>query len=83
MTRDEIIDRLRGVVRGASAENLDFQAIKAETTLESLGFDSLSILDLLYDVEQELGIAIDAAEIVEIDTVGGFADLLAGRLEAS
>jgi acyl carrier protein len=83
MTRDEIIERLRRIVRDASVAELDWQTIGAETTIVSLGFDSLSILDLLYDVEQEIGVALEPAEVLKIETVGGIADLLAGRIEAS
>lgn len=83
MTRDEIIGRLREIVRDASVEELDWQAIMAETTIKSLGFDSLSILDLLYDIEQELGIALEAADVMKIETVGGIADLLVDRIAVS
>jgi len=80
MTRDEIIERLRLILRDASAEQLDWQAITADTTIESLGFDSLSILDLLYDLEQELDVALEPVEVMKIESVGGVADLLVGRV---
>ena len=50
MTRDEIIQRLRRIALEASVEQLDGDKINADSTIKSLGFDSLSILDLLYDL---------------------------------
>jgi len=83
MTRDEIIQRLRRIALEASVEQLDGDNINAESTIKSLGFDSLSILDLLYDLEQEFGVHLEAAEVMEIETVGAIADLLAERIEPS
>ena len=83
MNRDEIITRLRTIVRDASVVAVDWQAINADTTIESLGFDSLSILDLLYDLEQEFDVALEPGEVMEITTVGGVADLLVARRAAS
>jgi len=83
MQQDEIIDRLRKIVREASVEDVDVEGIDAETTIASLGFDSLSILDLLYDIEQELGIQVEAADVIKLRTVGEVAALLAKRLGPS
>ena len=70
----------RGIVREASVEDLDVAKIDAHTTIESLGFDSLSILDLLYDIEQELDIHVEATDVMKLETIGEVADLLAKRL---
>jgi len=50
-----------------------------ETTIESFGFDSLSILDLLFDLEQEFAIAIEAEEMLNIKSVGDLVDFLGER----
>ena len=47
-----------------------------ETPIESLGFDSLTILDVLYDVEEEFGIALDPKQVVKTRTVGEIIALL-------
>lgn len=80
MKQDEIIGKLRGIVRDASVEDVDWEGITAQTTIESLGFDSLSILDLLYDIEQELGVKVEAADVMKVETVGEVAALLAERI---
>ena len=79
MSDDTIISRLRDIVRESSEEELDWDAICADTIIESLGFDSLTILDLLYDVDQEFGIHLEAAEVIDMKTVGEIADLLKER----
>ena len=74
-----IIDRLRDLLRESSEEDLDWDQIGAETTIESLGIDSLSILDLLYDVDQEFDIHLEAAEVIDKRTLGEIAELLKER----
>ncbi len=79
MSDDAIIGRLRDILRESSEEDRDWQKVGAETTIESLGFDSLSILDLLYDVDQEFDIHLEAAEVIDLRTVGEIAALLKER----
>jgi len=69
MTKDEVIARLADVMKSVSQEDVDWDAISSESTIESLGFDSLSILDLMYDIQQEFDIEIEGEEIVDIKTV--------------
>ncbi len=79
MSDEAIISRLRDIVRESSEEERDWDTVGADTTIESLGFDSLTILDLLYDVDQEFGIHLEAAEVIDMKTVGEIADLLKER----
>ena len=76
---DSIVSRLRDVIRESSTEERDWEAIDGDTTFESLEFDSLSILDLLYDTEQKFGISLEAKDIIGVRTVGEIAALLAKR----
>jgi len=69
MTKEEVIARLADVMKSVSQEDVDWDAISSESTIESLGFDSLSILDLMYDIQQEFDIEIEGEEIVDIKTV--------------
>ena len=57
-------------------EELDWSNYGPDSTIESLGLDSLTILDLLYDVEQELGVHLEARDIVSIRNMGEMASLL-------
>ncbi len=72
----EILARLRDVLRDSAVEERDWDAVTPETTIESLGFDSLTILDVLYDVEEEFEIALEPKQVVKTRTVGEIIDLL-------
>jgi len=82
MTRNEILDQLRETMRVSSPEPMDWEALTEETTIGALGFDSLSILDLIYDVQQSFGVDFEAEELVNIGTVGDLADFLEETLQA-
>ena len=77
MNSSEILGTLREILRDNSVEEHDWDAVDAATTFEALGIDSLMILDLLYDVEQRLGAQIEASDVVDVETVGQFADVVA------
>lgn len=79
MSDSTTLDKLRGILRENSVEEQDWDKVDGDTTFESIGVDSLSILDLLYDVEQEFGIAIEAKEVIDTRTVGEFVALLTKR----
>ncbi len=82
MTRPEIIKQLLQTVKDSSPEPIEWDSLTEETTIGSLGFDSLSILDLIYDVQQAFGIDFEAEELVNINTVGELADFLEETLKA-
>ena len=82
MTRKDILEQLRSTMQDASPEPVDWDSITEETTIGELGFDSLSILDLIYDVQQAFGIDFEAEELVNINTVGELADFLEEELKA-
>jgi acyl carrier protein len=70
MTREEIIEKLRSLMKQTAEAPADWDAVTEETTIESLGFDSLTILDLIYDVQHAFGAEFDAEELVSVKTVG-------------
>ncbi len=72
----QVLARLRDVLRDSAVEEHDWDAVAPETPIESLGFDSLTILDVLYDVEEEFGIALDPKQVVKTRTVGEIITLL-------
>jgi acyl carrier protein len=82
MTREQIIERLRTTMRTSTQEAVNWDTVTAETTIAELGFDSLSILDLLYDVQQEFGIDFEPQELVDIGTVGDLADFVLEEMQA-
>ncbi|MBC9866490.1 MAG: hypothetical protein F7O42_01175 [Opitutae bacterium] len=73
---ESIIRKLREIMETCAMEELDWSKYGPDSTIESLGLDSLTILDLLYDVEQELGVHLEARDIVSIRNMGEMASLL-------
>ena len=82
MTKSEILDQLRNTMKDSSPEPIEWDALTEDTTIGSLGFDSLSILDLIYDVQQAFGVDFEAEELVNINTVGELAEFLEETLKA-
>jgi acyl carrier protein len=82
MTKSEILETLKTTMKDSSPEPIEWDTLTEETTIGSLGFDSLSILDLIYDVQQAFGIDFEAEELVNINTVGELADFLEETLKA-
>lgn len=80
MTRDEIVQRLRDAMRESSTQDVDWDAVSESTAIESLGFDSLSILDLIYEIQQKFKVEFEAEKMVDVRTVGDLVDFLEKRV---
>jgi acyl carrier protein len=78
-SREQIRKRLEDVLEQSSADEVEWETVTDETPIESFGFDSLSVLDLLFDLEQEFSIQIQAEDMLEIKTVGHLVDFLGER----
>jgi len=57
---------------------VDTDEIKAEATFESLGIDSLDTVELIMELEEELGVELDLDE--EVSTVGALATFIERKL---
>ena len=73
---EEIIRQLRDILEESSTTEPDWDNFGRNSTIESLGLDSLTILDLLYDIEEEIGVHLEAKEVLNITTLGELVDLL-------
>jgi acyl carrier protein len=80
MTREEIVGRLREAMKESSTAEVEWDTVSESTDIGSLGFDSLSILDLIYEVQQKFGIQFDAEKLVDIRTVGQLVDFLQNKV---
>lgn len=76
MQREQIIQTLRNIVDEASVEPIDTENMNEDTTIGELGFDSLSVLDLIYDVQQSFGLDFEVQELVAVNSVGELIDFL-------
>lgn len=80
MTKVEIIEKLKEAMMGSTEVTVDWDAVSDETTIASLGFDSLSILDLIYDIQQLFDVEFEAEDMVGINTVGALVEFLQDKL---
>ena len=58
---------------------LDADEITRDSTFESLGIDSLDIVEMIMDLEAELGVELEL-EDQKITTFGEMADFIEGKL---
>ncbi len=63
------------------AAQLDIPAeeITRDTTFESLGIDSLDTVEMVMDLEEELGVDLEMEE--KVNTVGELVDFIESRLD--
>ena len=63
------------------ADQLDIavEDIKLETTFESLGIDSLDTVEMVMDLEEELGVELELEE--KVSTVGELVDFVESKVE--
>ncbi|MGP4111424.1 acyl carrier protein [Streptomyces sp. 4N509B] len=57
---------------GSAASEVE---LNAETEFESVGLSSLQIADIVYAIEDELGIEFDSAKAADVKTVGDLVEL--------
>lgn len=76
MQRETIIQKLRDIIDQSAVEPVDTENLTEDTTIGELGFDSLSVLDLIYDVQQAFGLDFEVQELIAINSVGELIDFL-------
>jgi acyl carrier protein len=80
MTRDEIVVGLRDLLTRQEQVKVDVSSITENTRLDRIGFDSISILDFIYDVEDRFRIQTEIADLVAMERVSDLIDYLEVRL---
>ena len=67
-------------VKEIVAEGLDVNAadLTAETTFESLGAESLDLMDMVMTFEDEFGVEIDTEAIGDLKTIGSVVTYIEG-----
>lgn len=73
---DTLIGQLYGILEEGYPVELESNQFNRDTDILKLGLDSLTILDLLYDIESEIGVHLEAKDVLNIRTVGELTDLL-------
>jgi len=80
MTRDEIVRGLTDLLTRQEQVKVDVSAITEDTRIDRIGFDSISILDFVYDVEERFRVQTEIADLVDMERVGDLIDYLEARL---
>jgi acyl carrier protein len=80
MTRDEIVQGLRDLLTRQEQVKVDVSLIAEDTRIDKIGFDSISILDFIYDVEDRFGVRTEIADLVTMERVGDLIDYLEAKL---
>jgi len=78
----EIETRLRELLAKQSEVSVDVSAVDSTTKIEDIGFDSVSILDFMYEIESELDVDLEVRDLVTLETVGDLVEHLATKLRA-
>jgi len=82
MTRDEIAGKLRSLMKSASPAQVEWDSVTGQTEIATIGFDSLSVLDLIYDIQQAFHLEFDAEEMTGIVTVADLVDFLEKKMSS-
>lgn len=80
MTHDDILTGLKELLQRHKQIKADPAALTLETRIDQIGFDSLSILDFIYDIEDRFSIQTQMADLVGMTTVGDLVSYLHARL---
>jgi len=80
MKRPEIISALKELLRAQKQVKVDIDALGEETPLSQVGFDSISILDFMYDVESRFNVRTEIADLVRMERVKDLIDHLERKL---
>ena len=77
--REQIITGLRELLGRQKQLKLDPAVIGEDTRLDRIGFDSISVLDFIYEVEDRFQVQIEMATLVRMERVQDLIDYLDGR----
>ena len=80
MTRDQITENLKNLLRQQKQLKIDVEKISLESRIDAIGFDSITILDFVYDLEERFKVRIEMADLVGIRHVKDLIGYLEGKL---
>jgi len=78
MTREQITLALRELI--AQQNRVRVEGLTEDTRINDVGFDSLSVLDFMYDMENRFNLRLEVNEMVELDRIRDLIDLLERKL---
>ncbi len=84
MDRQEIRDKLASIIAAVN-DNLAGKADLGEeaSIRDGLGLDSLQIVELLFEIEEQLDVKIEDEEAAKLSTVSDLLDLIQAKMDAA
>jgi acyl carrier protein len=80
MTQEQILEKLRETMGKSSPSTaIDWKTLTPESAIRDLGFDSLAILDLVYDIQQDFGLDFQPEDLAQVRTVNDLIGFLQGK----
>lgn len=73
---NEVLARL-GKTAGLT---IDLTAIRLDQTFQEIGLDSMSLINLMYAIEDEFNVTLSTDEMMEVNTVGDMQTLINRKL---
>ena len=80
-TQQDLIAMFKQVA--TEVDKREFRDVTGESVITELGIDSLSMMQIVGEMETELGIMIPDEDLVELNTVGDLCKKVEERLEAA
>jgi acyl carrier protein len=78
--KKDLLSMFRAVA--AKIDKRQFDHVTTESVITELGIDSLSMMQIVGEMETELGVMIPDEDLVEIRTVGDLVNKVGARLPA-
>ena len=79
MDRQEILERLKALIH--ERFGVDPATLNGSTTQAEIGIDSLLLVDMMLDVETELGFTFEAMDLPRNPSLDAIVDLVERNLE--
>lgn len=81
MTKEEIIEKAREIL--AEEFEIDVNSITPDASLkDTLGLDSLDLVDVVVLVKQNFGVTLSGPDFVDVKTFSDFFELLDKKINA-
>jgi acyl carrier protein len=77
--RQQIIAGLKELLEQHKQLKVPFDRIGEDSRLSQIGFDSITILDFLYDIETRFRVQIEMIDLIRMDSVKDLIDYLETR----
>lgn len=58
---------------------IDLSSVPVDQTFQDIGLDSMSLINLMYAIEDEFGLTLTTEEMMEVNTIADMQALVAGK----